>query len=428
MTVGHAASKGYASVFELARSVNSVQAAALHRIFEFSVGHPRCRATPQLREKYGVKEDNSQSVLRISNKVTLAQCWFNEERTRKPQTFAAAASEASAFDPTAGGTKGCDFCSYPQLTAEGTWGRAEGPYAISASNLFKYVQPAQGVILFKHHDPLRFNLEQLQDLVNVSADWFDRAAAEAASADAAIGLPPRALHPLWVWNCLPRGGASQFHGHAQVMISDAPFPAQRHEAEAVLEYDLCGGTMSRGYYQDVLAAHDEVGLLVRDGAEGDCAFAFASLAPWKDMEVCVHGSSLRSAAFQRLLFTALRALVDELGVATFNAAIHNIPLPPPAAPSEAGSAGTRSASSGSVAASAASSASGFLAASPRGAPLPVVARIVSRGKLSSAASDFGGLEVFGGASIGHTDPFKVAAALRAVHATLPPARPAVPAA
>jgi hypothetical protein len=38
---------------------------------------------------------------------------------------------------------------------------------------------------------------------------------------------------------------------------------------------------------------------------------------------------------------------------------------------------------------------------------PVIARLVSRGKLSSAASDFGGLEVFGGASIGHTDPFIV---------------------
>jgi len=39
-------------------------------------------------------------------------------------------------------------------------------------------------------------------------------------------------------------------------------------------------------------------------------------------------------------------------------------------------------------------------------------RIVSRGKLSSQASDFGGLEVFAGASIGHTDPFVVAAALQ----------------
>lgn len=39
-------------------------------------------------------------------------------------------------------------------------------------------------------------------------------------------------------------------------------------------------------------------------------------------------------------------------------------------------------------------------------------RIVSRGKLSNQASDFGGLEVFAGASIGHTDPFVVAAMLQ----------------
>ena len=47
---------------------------------------------------------------------------------------------------------------------------------------------------------------------------------------------------------------------------------------------------------------------------------------------------------------------------------------------------------------------------PRGAA-PVVARVVSRGALGAAASDFGGLEVFGGASIGHTDPWAVVAAL-----------------
>ena len=41
-------------------------------------------------------------------------------------------------------------------------------------------------------------------------------------------------------------------------------------------------------------------------------------------------------------------------------------------------------------------------------------RIVSRGKLTSQASDFGGLEVFGGASVGHTDPFEIHAALHHV--------------
>ncbi|KAL4448868.1 hypothetical protein ABPG77_007585 [Micractinium sp. CCAP 211/92] len=412
----------YGSIFELARSVNAVQQAALHRIYEFAIGHPRCRATPQLRDKYGVAEDNRQTVLRVSNRVTLAQCWYNEERTRKPQTFAAAATDASAFDPTDGGAKGCDFCDWQQLTAADTWGRRAGPHAVSASNLFKYVQPAQGVILFKHHDPLHFSLEQLQDLISVSQQWFDQAAAAEAANDAALGLPPRELHPLFVWNCLPRGGASQFHGHAQVMLSDAPFPALQAEAEAIYGYDVTAGTMSRGFFQDVLAAHDEVGLLLRDGADGDFAFAYPSLAPWKDMEVCVHGSSLGSPAFQRLLYTTLRALIDELGVATFNAAIHNITIQAAPVGNGADIAGSSaSASSGSIASSSGASATGFL--QPRHGPLPVVARVVSRGKLSSQASDFGGLEVFGGASIGHTDPFRVAAALHAVHATLPPAAP-----
>ena len=49
---------------------------------------------------------------------------------------------------------------------------------------------------------------------------------------------------------------------------------------------------------------------------------------------------------------------------------------------------------------------------PAQAELPAAARrLVSRGR--GAASDFGALEVLAGASIAHTDPFRVAAALDA---------------
>ena len=49
-----------------------------------------------------------------------------------------------------------------------------------------------------------------------------------------------------------------------------------------------------------------------------------------------------------------------------------------------------------------------------------VCRIASRGNLASKASDYGGLEVFGGASIGHTDPFDVIAAVDQQLAAFPP--------
>jgi hypothetical protein len=65
------------------------------------------------------------------------------------------------------------------------------------------------ILLKEQHDPLRFSLEQVQDLVRVSHAWFRRAAAAEAEEQRALGLPPRALHPLLVWNCLPRAGASQ---------------------------------------------------------------------------------------------------------------------------------------------------------------------------------------------------------------------------
>lgn len=260
----------------------------------------------------------------------------------------------------------------------------------------------------------------------------------------------------------------------------------------------------------MLAAHADCGLLLREGREGDFAYAFPALSPWKvggaahavcgaryawaaigmfwgpsclrsqqgdrfrlpgafssvhhavvrfmqssdsatlthpscstdhglpphprqDMEVCVHGSSMASPAFQRLLFTALRALIDELGVATFNAAIYNIDLAAPSSGSSGssvvsgmgGSAGSEASSSSSGGSSPSGGSVGLgqgppgASAHPRGMALPVVARVVSRGKLSNMASDFGGLEVFGGASIGHTDPFRVAEALQRVQERLP---------
>ena len=48
------------------------------------------------------------------------QVWYNEARTRKPQTFKAAS--ASLPDPTDNG-RNCDFCKWEALTASDTFGR-----------------------------------------------------------------------------------------------------------------------------------------------------------------------------------------------------------------------------------------------------------------------------------------------------------------
>ena len=56
---------------------------------------------------------------------------------------------------------------------------------------------------------------------------------------------------------------------------------------------------------------------------------FANLSPVKDMEVMVTGCSLTCKNFQRMMYTGLRALIDQLHVSTLNAAILGIKLDVP---------------------------------------------------------------------------------------------------
>jgi hypothetical protein len=164
------------------------------------------------------------------------------------------------------------------------------------------------------------------------------------------------------------------------------------------------------------------------------------------MEITVVGRHLCCPAFQHMLHAALRGLIDGLGVATFNVGVLNLDVAVPA-PAGVGLGRTfwrsQDDNLGADASSSSSSASGSSGGSSQDATIrvtpcsssgghfrfgssagssdgfwlpdesmwadqpPVIARLASRGKLSSITSDFGGLEVWGGASIGHTDPFVV---------------------
>jgi len=323
--------------------------------------------------------------------------------------------------------------------------------------------------LFKHHDPLSFNFPQLSDLLTVADGWFSKAlfeaqkernflntstSAETIDEEELLSTPLQKLHPLLVWNCLGRAGASQFHGHAQVMVSGAPFPAIQRESDAVMQYKIQNSEYSldqqreenlekekqqgkfiqgehegaANYYHDLVEAHRVVGLARRlviphsglsdtnydaiiwddkmtptpwcvPSAKTATATAHVSLCPTKDAEIVIHGSSLTCPAFQMVFYAALRALIDDLGVESFNAGIYNMPTDRESIENNFGRDNKMSAAR--VCEIKNNSAAFF----------PVVGRIVSRGRLSSGASDFGGLEVFAGASIGHTDPWTVMQAL-----------------
>lgn len=410
MTVGPA----FRNVADVARAT-PLSSKPFSRIFNVQAFEPACKASPELHRKYGtalsfvlgwsatqlvilslcsyprcfsgVAIDNVQEVIAVQNVVTSGVTWWNPSRKTKPQNFTAT---TTAQDPTVGTS--CDFCEWERFTAVDTFGRIERRHAVSASNLFKYGAPAQGIVLFKHHDPLNFSKAQVLDLLTVADGWFHAAAASVSTTKYNI----KEIHPYLVWNCLARAGASQYHGHAQVMMSAVPMPAMAHEAEAVRRYatQYCQGNITADYYADLKQAHADVGLArsvtleqsLSEPSSTSGATAFASLCPTKDAEIVVHGSSLTCPAFQSLVYAALRALVDELGVQSFNVGIHNISL----------------------------RQEEFHHTKSDHRSVPVIARVVSRGRANAVASDFGGLEVFGGASIGHTNPWDVIHALETV--------------
>eukprot|EP00884_Botryococcus_braunii_P021830 jgi/Botrbrau1/8330/Bobra.0081s0019.1 len=283
---------------------------AFYNLYDVTLHLAHCKNTSELAEKYGVQLDDTQRVVSITERTGNGQVWFNKQRVKKPSNFTSTVQPLK--DPTNDGAN-CDFCKWGIYTAEDTFGRIEREHAVSASNLFKCCGPFHGVVLFKRHHPHQFTLPELTDLMLVSDEWFQRA----------HGSNPAARFPLLVWNCLSRAGASQFHGHAQVMLSTVPFPG----VEALLHTaDRYNATQSRSsYFQDQLRAHNAVGLLRSHEIGNVRAWCYASLTQKKDAEIVIQADSLGNVAMHFLLFCALRALLDRRGVECFNVGILNIP-------------------------------------------------------------------------------------------------------
>ena len=316
-----------------------------------------CQGSPALSAKYGMSEDNRQDIVQVRNRVTEDVAWFNARRKQKPQQFVRAQRDQERAQAS---SSPCDFCEphWRTLTAQDVFGRIEGAHCVTASNLFKYVAPYQGLVFLKHkHDALDFSLEELMDYLNVSARWFGACKEEYKRG----GNDPAALTPMVIWNSGERSGASQKHSHIQLLYAASTFPHLAVHDRLTAGYD-------GDYYGDLIQAHREIGLCHVSSS----ACAFAHVAPYKNRELYVVGEhGIECPDTQTLIYTGLRAMIS-MGTTSFNMGIY--------------SGGDAKDLSGRI-----------------------VCRMVSRGQAGSksVASDWGGLEVFGNASIAHDDPYSV---------------------
>jgi hypothetical protein len=300
---------------------------------------------------------SEQRVARTFNKFSGEGALFNELRAKRPMQHGSTADLDARIEKV---KQGCDFCDPVRMTTADIWGRITGRHSISAANASMY-DAHHGMVVFGEHHPHRFGRDEVADYIDVALRWLRRTNEE----DSTL------RYPFIMWNCLEKAGASQPHGHLQMLITrDRPYARQAWMIGVAGDY---GRRAKARYWDDWVAAHESLGLVRRRGS----AACVASITPIKEKEMLVVGGPAVNDDFVGAVADVLRSLIDRLGVLSFNAGIYLPPI------------------DGDTA-----------------YDLPVIARCVDRGDPSRPTADVGGMELYGSPVVA-SDPYRVIEAMGA---------------
>lgn len=344
----------------LVEALSEADRARFERIFFISEA-PGVLAAPETMHAWiqgyfgSVEAVTTQRIIKVTNRVTWEGALYNELRARRPLEVRSSADLTRIIAET----RGDPFCRPLEGTPADTFGRVQGQYSITASNIAKY-DGAHGVVIFDEHDPLAFTRERVRDYIDTAWAWGQRAHA----------ADPAARYFFFMWNCVWKAAASLVHGHTQMTLTrDMHYPKIEFLRQAAAAYRAASGA---NFFTDLAAVHRALGL----GFRWRGVDVAISLTPVKERETLLMAPRLTDD-LKDAIFIVLDAFVKRLGVSSFNVAIQ---MPPIAAAAE--------------------DWSGF----------PVIARIVDRGDPMNRTGDIGAMELYAASVIG-TDPFFVAETL-----------------
>ncbi|MDP2744333.1 MAG: hypothetical protein Q8P00_04610 [Dehalococcoidia bacterium] len=332
------------------------------RLFHFDATkgylNPPPSMTAWIEKQFGsVDVVREQKIIKVTNRVTYEGALFNKLRASRPiETIEKLAIEARIIDVI----RDDPFSNPVRDTPEDVFGRIEGKYCVTASNIAKY-DGHHGIIIFREANPLHFTKDQVADYIDTACLWAEKIRE----------LDSGAKYFFFLWNCLRRAGASMIHGHAQVSLTRIQhyakveglrFAAERYQRR-----------YKSNYFHDLYEAHHDLGL----GFEKQGVKVMAYITPLKEKDVMLLSNKLDLSLKERT-YEALACLRDNMNVTAFNLCLV---VPPSSATTE--------------------SWEGF----------PAVVRIVDRGESKSTSCDIGTMELFG-QSVVSSDPLEVARLLK----------------
>lgn len=314
-------------------------------------------------EEEVAKRLKTQKVVRTFNKWTGEGVLFNWLRASRPGMRPAEIEKEKnrIYEHIEKAKANCDFCEPRKYTSEDVFGngRVEGKHCITGANIAKY-DALSGMVYFRRHNPLEFSQEELSDYIETGFRWFEKV----------HQYNKEFRYPFLMWNCLEKAGASQVHGHTQVLMGKDMHYAKVEVLRRVAQrYKKERG---RQYFEDLYVVHDLVGLALSDKE----VRIFTYLTPIKEKETVIITNALPSESnnVKSAIFKMIRCFIDKLGVTSFNLTISMPPF---------GGSGE----------------------------FPYVVRIVDRGSIFKPTADMGGMELYGSSVIA-TDPYTVIKALR----------------
>ncbi|GAB6055870.1 hypothetical protein JCM15415_11860 [Methanobacterium movens] len=303
----------------------------------------------------------NQGIIKTYNKWTHEGALFNHLRINRPgmKNKDSPEHKEELRNIIENSKKNCDFCNPLNSTPSDVFGRVTGKYSVTASNIAKY-DVWSSLIIFKNHNPLEFSLNEISDYFHTAFKWFKKA----------YEYDEQCKFPFMVWNCLYKAGASQVHGHAQILMSKGNYYARMQNLKAAsLRYNKKTG---RDYFQDWYQAHHDLGLAF---STENCQ-VMASITPTKEKDIVILSpeSPLKNKKMIKVTYEILRYFIDVLGVDSFNLALSPTPM-------------------------------------DQEYEMPYIINIVDRGPIFRSTVDMGGMELFG-SSVVAEDPSNLIESLK----------------
>ena len=314
-----------------------------------------------IEKQFGsVDKVTEQKIVKITNLVTFEGSIFNSLRASRPKQHE---DRLRVENRILDKSKNDPLNNPLEDTPEDLFGRVQGKYSITASNIAKY-DGLHSMIIFKDYNPLAFSREEVIDYLDTGWKWAQKA----------NQFDPSAIYYFFLWNSLKKAGATLAHGHAQVVLShDCHYAKIESLRHAALHYKADYGS---DYFDDLYQVHADLGLAFTE--KGTKVLTY--LTPIKEKEIMLLSPHLNDS-FKEMVYEALACFRDRLHVTAFNMGIATPPL-------------------------------NSINQVPKGwEDFPIIARIVDRGYPWDGSSDFGTMELYA-SSIISSDPFHVARDLK----------------